>query len=75
MTRTRADYSEARKVLYWPTEKAFEALKKEYPWVFKASGVGGSGAENNNNGGSSGIDISKLSPVEQLKEARRQGAK
>jgi hypothetical protein len=52
-------------------EKAFEALKKEFAWAFKASGVGGSGADNNNNGSGNGADLSKLSATERLKAARR----
>jgi hypothetical protein len=58
-----------------PIDKAFGALKDEFAWAFASSQTGGSGANNNNGGSGSGTDFSKLSPVEQLKAYRRQGAK
>lgn len=53
-------------------EKAFDLLREEFPYFFKASGAGGSGAPTGANGGTyQKIDYSKLSPVERINAARR----
>jgi len=48
---------------------AKEILKEQKPWLFAASGAGGSGASNGTNGQGRGPDLSKLSATERLKIA------
>lgn len=50
-------------------------FKESKPWLYAASGAGGSGASNGTNGQPHGADLSKLSPTERLKVANRAEAK
>jgi hypothetical protein len=54
-------------------EKAFESLKGEFAWAFKASEVGGSGANNNSNASGNGGVQNGLSAGDRLKAHRRSG--
>jgi hypothetical protein len=50
---------------------AKELLKERKPWLYAASGAGGTGAQNGTHISTSGVDLSRLSATERLKVANR----